>query len=60
MSKISELEGFIPRPENKPRKRTTVTLEPETYEKIGLLAEELKASPGKVVTALLTYYEAGK
>ena len=57
MTKKEKLEKFIPRPENKARERTLVTLSPEDYKRITKMAEDFDTTRGRIITALLEYYD---
>ena len=56
--KLDNLNQFVPRPQTGPTKRHMIAVEPEAYDYITELAEELKTTRNRVVTALVEYYKS--
>ncbi len=59
MTQHDELATFLP-PQVEPKGRKMLSCQPETYEKITKLSEEMKVPRSRVVMALVDYYLEGE
>ena len=55
---LDELDSYIPRPEGAAAKRHMLAVDKESYAFITEIADKLKTTRGRVVTALVKFYQS--
>lgn len=55
---LVDLDEFIQRPDKADSKRHMLAIDPQTYERITALSKSFDTSRGKIITALVKFYDA--
>ena len=58
VSASDELNDFIPRPKTGISRRHMLAIDPAAYKKVTAMAEAHNTTRGRIITALLAFYEA--